>query len=422
VSRGPGRADVELLGQAGDHEGVGDALKARSTVHSPAAPLSNFRTASPPERQEDGTDMQRRIPRRTLEGVADAAVTTHPFTTEDGLGLYLTRFRRSECDDVVVLLHGLTGSSDLFIMPEHRNLAGYLLDNGFGDVWTLDTRMSNRFPYNTEPHHYTLDDVALYDYPAALAELRRHVGDRRVHVVAHCLGSMTILMSLFANAVHSVTSVVVNAVGLVMRVPAWSRWKLEYGKELTEHVLGLSHLDPRFDQAPPFTRGWALSRLVSLAHPECDNPACHMVSFMWGSGWPALYSHDNLDPATHDRIADILGPSGLHYYRHIRKIMRAGHAVKYDSTAPHHASLPEDYLANTAKVSTPVLFLTGDRNRVFGDSNVRCHQEVTRRSPHPDRYELYVAPGYGFLDPIIGKKAHVDVFPHILDFLKRKAA
>ncbi|MFD0312772.1 alpha/beta fold hydrolase [Streptomyces flavalbus] len=366
--------------------------------------------------------MERSIPRYTLAGVPDADVTSHPFTTEDGLGLNLTRFRRHDCDDVVVLLHGLTASSDLFIMPEHRNLATCLLDHGFGDVWTLDTRMSNRFPYNTEPHAHTLDDVALYDYPAALAELRRHVGDRRVHVVAHCLGSMTLLMSVFGGVVRDVTSVVANAVGLTMRVPAWSRLKARYAPHLAEHLLGVSAIDPRASRQSRFTRGWLLSRLVSLAHQECDNPACHMVSFMWGTGWPALYSHDKLDPVTHDRIADLLGPCGLDYFRHIRAIVRAGHAVKYDPTEPRHARLPDDYLADAAeRADTAVLFMTGDRNHVFGDSAVHCHRELTRRAQDPTRYELFVAPGYGYLDALIGKDAHREVFPTVLDFLKRRA-
>ncbi|MBV9023788.1 MAG: alpha/beta fold hydrolase [Streptomycetaceae bacterium] len=353
--------------------------------------------------------------------MADAKVTVHPFTTEDGLGLQLTRFRRTECEDVVLLVHGLTASSDLFIMPEHRNLATYLLDNGFGDVWTLDMRMSNRFPYNTEPHDYTLDDIALYDYPAALAELRRHIGERRVHVVAHCLGSMTFLMSLCAGTVQDVSSVVCNAVGLLMRVPVWSNWKVTYGRELIERVIGLPRLDPRFADAPPFSRGWVFSRLVSLAHPECGNPACHMVSFMWGTGWPALYSHDKLDPVTHERIADLLGPVGLDYHRHIRKIVRAGRAVKYDSGALRHAGLPDDYLAAAPGVDTPMLFLTGEHNHVFGDSNVLGYQKLVREAADPDRYELFVAPGYGYVDMIIGRDAHLEVFPHILDFLRRWA-
>jgi hypothetical protein len=80
---------------------------------------------------------------------------------------------------VVLLVHGLTSSSDIFIMPEHRNLATYLLDHGFGDVWTVNLRISNRFPYNMEPNRFTLDDVAHYDHPAARAELRPTAGTPR---------------------------------------------------------------------------------------------------------------------------------------------------------------------------------------------------------------------------------------------------
>ncbi|MFD4633601.1 alpha/beta fold hydrolase [Streptomyces sp. NPDC058284] len=351
--------------------------------------------------------------------MADAEVTSYPVTTEDGLRLELARFRRQECDDVVLLVHGLTGSSDMFIMPEHYNLTRYLLDHGFGDVWTLDLRMSNRFPYNTESTQYTLDDVAHYDHPAALAELRRHVGRRRVHVIAHCMGSTSFMMSLFGGAVSGVTSLISQSVGLIMRVPKWSRWKLEYAPRVLEQGLGLAAIDPRMAEAARFSRGWMLSRLVSLAHQECDNPACHLVSFMWGTGWPALYSHGNLAPATHDRIADLLGPVGMHYYRHIRKMARAGRAVKYDAGDRRHAGLPDDYLVNAARQSTPVLFLTGAHNKVFGDANVACHRVLSRHAP--DLYELAVLPGYGYIDPLLGKDAHRDVFPVMLDFLKRRA-
>ena len=52
---------------------------------------------------------------------------------------------------------------------------------------------------------------------------------------------------------------------------------------------------------PAGTRGWMLSRAVSLFHPECDDRACHMISFMWGSGKPGLWQHENLHPITHER-------------------------------------------------------------------------------------------------------------------------
>jgi cholesterol oxidase len=344
----------------------------------------------------------------------------HPFATEDGLGLNLTRFRRAPCDDVVLLVHGLTSSSDLFIMPEHRNLVSHLLDDGFTDVWALDFRMSNRFPYDGETNRYTLDDIADYDHPAAVRELRRHIGDRRVHVFAHCLGSLSFMMSLFAGRLPGLASVTCNSVALTPRVPAWSRVKLRLGPPLMQYLLGVSFLDPRFASSPVLTRDWALGSVVNLAHRECGVSACHMVSFMWGSGHPAMYEHDNLLSVTHERMADLCSSCGLNYFGHVARMVRAGHAVRDDPADPRHRDLPDDYLARAAQVDTPILLLTGDRNRVFTDSNIFCHELLARISPGHD--ELEILPGYGHLDPIVGKDAHLDVFPRISQFLKRQAA
>jgi pimeloyl-ACP methyl ester carboxylesterase len=374
--------------------------------------------------QKAGT-MEHRIPRFALEGVTEAEISVHRFWTEDELGLTLTRFRRDECDDVVLLVHGLTSSSDIFVMPEIRNMASYLLDHGFGDVWALDFRMSGHFPYPVETRRHTLDDIAHYDFPAALREIRRHVGARRIHVIAHCLGSLSFHMSLFGRAVDGIASVVANSVALTPRVPSWSRMKLTFGPTLLEYGIGLPYLDPRFRDAPPLTRRWLLSRAVSLAHPECREPACHMQSFMWGSGRPAMYVHRNLarETHTHERLADLNGASGVHYYRHVRKMVRTGRAVRDDPADPRHAPLPADYLAahlaDPGAVTTPILFLTGDRNRVFTDSNVVCHRLLSEAAP--GRHELQVLHGYGHIDPIIGKNAHIDVYPKIVDFLKRHA-
>ena len=132
--------------------------------------------------------MEREIPLFTLNGVPDTKATVHPFSTQDKLGLTLTRFTRpGNSTEAILLIPGLTQSSDMFIMPEHYNLARYLLDHGFNDVWCLDGRMSNHFAYNNSGAHYNLDDVALFDHPAALAEMRRHIGERPLHVIAHCL-------------------------------------------------------------------------------------------------------------------------------------------------------------------------------------------------------------------------------------------
>ena len=48
--------------------------------------------------------MARHFPLYTLEGVPDADVSTHYFSTEDKLGLHLLRFNRSPSDDAVLII------------------------------------------------------------------------------------------------------------------------------------------------------------------------------------------------------------------------------------------------------------------------------------------------------------------------------
>lgn len=362
-----------------------------------------------------------RIPPHTLDGVPGAEVAEHAFETADGLRLSLLRFCREPAGDAVLVIPGLTTSSDMYIMPEHRNLVSFLLDNGFTDVWTLDGRMSNRHAYNSGPHPYTLDDVALYDYTPALEVIRAAIGGRGLHVISHCLGSVSFLMGLFGGVpgFDGVRSVIANSVGLTPRVPRWSDVKLAVAPTLLQHVLRLDHISPRWHEQPLLSRGGLVARLVDLGHRECDEPACHMLSMMWGSGRPAMFSHANLHHQTHARSGDLYGPTGFQYYRHVHKMVRAGRAIKYDTRKDAHRDLPEDYLAGAAEVSTPVLLTTGSANRVFADSNQVCYERL--EAVAPGRHELEIFEGYGHQDVFMGRDVARDVFPRMLDFLKRQA-
>ena len=363
--------------------------------------------------------MPREIPQYTLDGVRDAAVSTHYLSTADGLGLSMLRFTRHHDGDVVLLVHGLTTSTDMFVMPEHRNLVSHLLDEGF-EVWSFDARFSNRHSYNLAYHRYTFDDCALFDFPPAIELVRNHIGDRPLHVIAHCLGALSFTMSLFGRAVDGITSVIANSVALTPRLPRWSRVKLAVAPRLVE-LTGLQYLNPRWSQDPWLTPGKVFSRTVSLFHRECDEPACHMLSLMWGTGWPALYKHENLDERTHRRAGDLFGATSMHYYRHIMKMVRAGNtAIKYRPGDPRHAALPDDYFQHAREITTPVLFSTGAENRIFTDSNVECHRRLTDLGC--TQHELAVFDGYGHQDVFMGRNSATDVFPKMVDFLRRQGA
>ena len=355
------------------------------------------------------------IARFTLCGVPDAAATTHPFTTADGLELSLQRFCRDTGGDVVLLVPGLTTSTDMFVMPEHRNLVTVLLDAGY-DVWCLDGRISMRHPYNCTRQRTTFDDCALFDHPAALAVVREHVGNRPLHVIAHCMGALTFAMSLAAGRVGGITSVVLNSVALTPRVPWWSAVKLGLGPALFG-AAGIDVLDPTWSERTTSWRGRTVARAVSAVHRECDVPACHLLSMMWGAGWPALYEHANLDERTHLRAADLFGATGLQYYRHMHQMVRAGATVKFRPHRIEHRALPDDYLSQAADIDTDLLLTTGSENHVFRDSNLVFDAWLTDRAV--SGHELRVFEGYGHQDVFMGRNAARDVFGHLLEFLAR---
>ncbi|MBX3023914.1 alpha/beta fold hydrolase [bacterium] len=363
----------------------------------------------------------------TPRGASDPGdlVTTHYVETDDGLTLTLLRVRRpapGPAPGAVLLLHGLTSSSDMFIMPEHRNVVRYLLEHGFTDVWCADFRMSGRFVHNLRRQRDTMDDVALFDHPALIAAVRAAIGpERNLHVVAHCLGSLTFMMSLAAGRVAGIASVVCNSVALTPRVPWWSRVKLRVAPFLVETLLGRPYVTARWRDQPGLTRSELVARLVSWWHRECDEPACHMVSMMWGSGDPALFNHANLHAVTHQRIGDLFGGSSMTYYRHVRAMVRRGVACTL-RREPRYRELPASYAAAAHALTTPVLFLCGDHNNVFTDSNPHCFERLHTYAPAAARslFELRVVPGYGHQDIFMGRDSDRDVFPHIADFLRRR--
>jgi cholesterol oxidase len=177
-------------------------------------------------------------------------------------------------------------------------------------------------------------------------------------------------------------------------------------------------MNPRWSEDPVWSRGKMLSKMVSLFHRECNVPACHMLSMMWGTGWPALYNHENLLDVTHRRSGDLYGGTGMNYYRHVLKMIKAGsRPLKYDPGNPTYASLPDDYFQYAREIETPVLLMTGRDNRIFTDSNIVCHQRLEQLAP--GRHELQVFAGYGHQDVFMGRNNHLDIFPRLLQFLNK---
>jgi triacylglycerol lipase/cholesterol oxidase len=354
------------------------------------------------------------FPMNTTQGVARGEKTLHPLDTEDGLTISLQRFNAGKTKNVVLLLHGLTTSTDMFIMPEHQNLVNYLHSQGFTDVWSLDWRGSGRFTYNLAPHRYTIDDIAKFDVPRAIAYLREQCGaDVKIHVICHCVGSLAFMTSLAAGHISGIQSVISNSVSLTPRVHWQGLIKLIFGPEVLEYIFRYAYMSPRMPYFPGWGFGKWLYWMERSIRKECTEPACHLVSFMWGWGFPAAYKHRNIHPTTHRRLVDLFGGTSFHYYRHIRKMLFKKRAVSYDSKKPSI-----DYLVEIEKQNLPkVLFISGQENNIFPGSNKATYEHLLK-TKHAGQVSYREFPEYGHQDVFMGQYCHTETFPHFVKFMK----
>ena len=334
-----------------------------------------------------------------------------PFTTADGFELNLIRVRgeKPPTRGPVLLVHGAGVRANLFRAPVETNFVDALIAAGY-DVWMENWRASIDLP----PNLWTLDQVALYDHPAAVKKVVEETGCDTVKAVIHCQGSTSFMMSLIAGLVPQVDTVVSNAVSLHTIVPQWAAFKLRYVvppvRWLTEYV------NPHWGVCAPTLTAKLITGIVRLSHHECDNTVCKMVSFTYGSGRPALWRHENLNGATHDWIKNEFGHVPLSFFRQMSRCVRRKHLVAVDGLE----GLPEDFAAREPQTKARIAFFAGKENRCFLPvSQLESHRHFCSfgRRDHT----LHVIPGYSHLDVFIGKNAARDVFPLMLKELDQGA-
>jgi alpha-beta hydrolase superfamily lysophospholipase len=342
------------------------------------------------------------------------AVEEIDFRAADGLRIGLTRIDTGEQGrPAVLLLHGHTASADMFLLPETRNLVDALLDNGY-EPWLLDWRGSCRLPYNATDRRYTYDDVALYDIPAAVSYIRTRIGDDRpLFAVAHCIGSLTLSLSMTAGLVPGLAGVVSQGVFLTPKLAGRTSLRMSVAGELLK--TRIDHIPVDFRTVGLWSKYTPLFALASRK-ASCPDPTCQILhNSAWGTG-ASLFVHEHLTATTHNRLAELLGPAPLWILPHLRRIELARTVVRWHDTDHRYAALPPNALDAAGRIDTPVLLLAGSENGLWLDSQQLCHDVLAHRQPHLDITYTEI-PGYGHLDTFLGRGAALDVFGHILDFL-----
>jgi cholesterol oxidase len=361
--------------------------------------------------------------RRALEG--GIKTDPHRFKTRDGVELQLTRYRGGNAGPVpVILAPGFGVRADSFAIDTVKtNIVEYLCEQKY-DVWLFDYRASPELLAAREA--FSLDDIARFDWPAAVKHVRQVTHESRVHVIAHCVGGMSFMMAALGGHLRgAIQSAVCSQVAAH---PVGSR---------LNKIKAMAHLgvllETFFHQkamrvtvhAEDTHRRPLLDRALKYYPTEdpCDNPVCRRVKFVFGES----YLHANLNRDTHDAIIDMFGDpkhkypafASLRALKQLSAIVGAGQLL----TEKHEDSYVRE--ENVSNLDFRLCLMSGLRNAIFpprGIANTYAWlAEIRRRRPTPLR-ELFVLPipDYAHMDCFIGARAHLDVFPLLDAWLKEK--
>lgn len=329
--------------------------------------------------------------------------------TEDQVELRLTRYRGG-AKGPVMLAHGLGVSSLIFSIDTiETNLVEYLYAHGF-DVWLLDYRASIELP--SAETQFSADEIAKYDYPAAVDFVRRATGASSVQMVAHCFGATTFVMAMLAG-LEGVRSAVCSQIATDIVAPLVTRLKTGLHMPSALHALGVESLNAYVDTNADWLNrlyDTALRLYPMQAEEHCKDAVCHRISFMYSN----LYEHDQLNTATHEALHEMFGVANTTAFEHLALLVRKGHLVSRTGE--------EIYMPHLKRLAIPITFIHGAENQCFLPESTRRTFDLLRETNGSGLYTRHVIANYGHIDCIYGQRAVLDVYPHILHQLEAAGA
>ena len=324
--------------------------------------------------------------------------------TPDKTWIRLTRYKGGG-KGPVLMAHGLGVSSRIFTMDTiDTNLTEYLFAYGY-DLWLLDYRSSIELPAANSP--YTGDDIALQDFPVAVAKILSETGKADLQAVVHCFGSTTFFMAMLAG-LQGVRSAVCSQIGPHIKTPLVTRIKAGLHVPEVLKTLGVETLTAYSDthadwQDQLFDK---VLKLQPVAFEEqCHSPVCHRITFLYG----LLYEHDRLNQATHKALHEMFGVAAIDALDHLTVMVRKGKVV--------NAVGEDTYLPHLQRLAIPITFIHGAENSCYDPESTAISLTELKKT-NGDLYKRHVIPGYGHIDCIFGANAAEDVYPFIAEHLE----
>ena len=328
----------------------------------------------------------------------------HSVPTSDGAEVRLTRYNFGT-KGPLVLAPGYGNAARAFALDTvPKNWAQYLGEHGY-DLWLFDYRASPELSASFT--QFTVDDIAMRDWPAAIETVRTQTGRDSVQAMGHCVGGLSLFMALGGGMPGVRHALFSSLAGNPIPTPgnqarAWVRLATLL------KLLGVKRLDVAYDPSRWDGKLIETAMKVLPFRHVYDNPVARRIYFVYGD----VYRYENIDAATmNDAVPSFFGGGNMTFFEHMSLMIRAG--------AARDARGRDVYWANLENFDFPISFITGEHNRMFVPKGLQRSYDTLRRAHGPRNYSHAVIPNYAHLDLWLGRNAERDVWPTALAELEK---
>ena len=328
----------------------------------------------------------------------------HAVPTSDGTDVRLTRYRMGD-KGPLVMAPGYGNAARAFAVDTVRkNWVQYLGEQGY-DVWLFDYRASPDLPSSWT--QFTVDDIALRDWPAAIATVRQQTGADSVQALGHCIGGLSLFMAI-GGGLEGLRSACFSALAGHPMCTVGNEIRARIHLATIFRKLGIDGLNTDYNP----DSGWdkaveALMKTVPFRHIY-DHPVARRIYFTYGD----VYRYENINQATMEQaVPGFFGNGNITFFEHISLMIRA--------SAARNAQGQDTYLANADAYRFPITLITGEHNRMFIPKGLQRTYDHLRKVNGPEHYSHHVFPDYAHLDYWLGTDAERDVWPTVLTELEK---
>ena len=324
----------------------------------------------------------------------------HFFETEDRVELRLVRYHGGR-KGPLVCAPGFSNTSQVFAWDGiETNWVEFFTAHGY-DLWLFDYRASPDLPASHS--QFTLDHVALSDWPAAIDFVQRHTGAASVQALGHCLGSATGFMALLAGRLKAVRQFVGSQVMPFMEVSDLARLKASLRIDRLVARAGIEGVDTHAGRT---AAGKVIDELLRVSPMPSEwqslGPVCRRIHAIYGPVMnPAQINRD-----TRDALDWIFGYANVTTFGQIGHFIRRGRIVNAEGS--------DVYLPNVDRLQARIVLLQGSENELFLPKGSAETMRWIHEHRGRDACSRIVVPEYAHLDCFIGRSAARDVFPLVL--------